>query len=161
MPERTAEITNSVISQIVCNLKIAKNYVLVGLIMPTSFLKLQGSKTKNDKSFVMPIIAKISDEDSEATGFKLYETIVIDRTDLERGSHVDGFNNPISPSAIYNYINSDPNIIKSADFNQFTTFFTITFKIVPLMAIKGSYDKERTAATPFVSFKDDPLPEKA
>lgn len=156
LPTDTREITNDAIAKIAARVHIAKNYVLVGLITPTKYIKLQamyGKNGKDDKSFVMPIIAKISEEDSKATGFEAGETIVISRTALEMGNHVDGFNNPISPRAIYEYIRSDKDVLSRANTDEFADFYTLTFKIVPLNTIVASYKKNLQTETPFVSYR--------
>lgn len=156
LPTDTREITNDAINKLAAKIHIAKNYVLVGLITPTQYIRLQamfGRNGRDDKSFVMPIIAKIGKEDSETSGFEVGETVVISRTALEMGNHVDGFNNPISPRAIYEYIRSDKEVLKRANIDEFTQFYTLTFKIVPLNNIVAVYKKNVVTETPFVSYR--------
>lgn len=107
-PTSISEITTEIWNAITSKVKIPKYYSIVALCFKTKLFDfvISANGNKNTSVAITPIVAKISDEDSKEINVKVGEQIVIDRTSLERGNHVN-INTMISSYKAYSYINND------------------------------------------------------
>lgn len=114
-PSSVNEITVDMLNVITEKVKLPKYYCVVALCFKTKvfdFCTMISSNNVNKDISVIPILAKISDEDSESIKAKVGDKIIIDRSSLERSSRI---NIPVSISSdnVKNYFNSDRDLSRA------------------------------------------------
>lgn len=156
-PQSVDEISIVNLQKMTSNISLAKHYAVVIIAAKTNIFNLCATiGSKSNKEHVLnavPILAKINDDYD--IPFKIGETILIDRTSLERGQHV-AIKSMISSNAARIFISNNPTIYKNAlehNYNKFvenydkdktsTDIIIIEAKIVPVSDIKGSIKKEK------------------
>lgn len=162
-PTSKEEITPEVLNTITDGIKLPPHYCIIALCFQTKvfdFVAVIKSQRNNDVA-VTPVLAKIHDEDSNVINAKVGDRVIINRSSLERGNHL---NLPISISsnAARNYFASDPELVRAimtkSDKDKvnedilsakFANIIILEFKIVPVNDI--------TAAIPMVCDKIDPF----
>lgn len=113
-PTSVSEITPDVLKTITENVKLPKHYCIVALAFETKVFDFCAaiSSNKNTNVGVTPILAKISDEDSKDVNALVGDKIIMERSCLERGVHLN-LKTSISSIAARNYFNSDPDLAKA------------------------------------------------
>lgn len=138
--------------------KLPKHYCIVALVFKQSYFEFCAMirSKKEGEINITPILAKISEEDSEAINANVGDKLIIDRSALERGVHVNiptmissinlrsWFNNNIK--IVNDIMNSQDEVMK-----QIRTEYLIMveFKIVPVVDIKGAIDMSKKVCDPF------------
>ncbi len=160
VPTSRKEVTKEIVDNILNDVKLAKHYFVLGLINvenPFRLLASANSKNKNSVSTVIPFIAKISEDDAKESGFKQMSNVIVDRSDIERGSHLFLSNNSISPTAVMNYIATDPAMSKAilsynfSEYNgrtkdaehpddSYVSWYLLSFKVMPINDIKATIE---------------------
>lgn len=160
-PSDVNEISANILKQITSGVNLPKHYCIVALCFKTrvfDFAMMISSK-KETNIAVIPLLAKISDNDSEEINAKVGQKLIIDRTNLERGVHL---RLPIMVSSdnARKYISDDPKLVKSI-LNKDDTYKKITndglkdiiimeFKIIPVNDISAAIDIDNKVIDPFI-----------
>lgn len=139
LPESLKEAIDF-LPDVVEDFNVANNYVLIALISECNLfaLNLDARNGSTGKISTIPIIAKYG----KITGAEVEEFVgqraVIAPSDIEMGIHTNCRRNGITVSHVSSYIQSET---QPADkWNKNDKVYTIDFKLVPLSAIKGSYN---------------------
>lgn len=167
-PSSVNEITTDMLDAITENVKLPKHYCIVALCYKTKVFDFctMINTNKNVEIGVVPILAKISKEDSEETAACVGDKLVIDRSSLERGSHLK-INTMISSDNARKYFQSDENLHKAIiskndtvvigkDMNKqllasnSPEIIIMEFKIVPVNDIAASVPFGNNIIDPFV-----------
>lgn len=134
--------------------KLPKHYCIIALACTTKLydLCITVNNRKDHEVGVVPILAKISEEDSENVNAKVGDKLIIDRSSLERGYHV---NIPTMISSnnirkwLVEHINFTRNICAHKDSLSKSNIVMVEFKIVPVVDIHGSIDRKFTVKDRF------------
>lgn len=162
VPTDISEITPDALDGILGNVVVAKNYCIIALCQNESLFGVINNKVTTVE--VMPIIAKISDEDSKAINMKQMDHIIIDRTTLERGYHLYLKNNVLSPKFIHNYITGDSDLTRSITvgtfgqnqgYNKGQKVWFLEFKVIAINDLRAAISSNKTAINPFIYSSKD------
>lgn len=158
IPTDISEITSESLDAILNNVVIAKHYCVVALCQNESLFGVINSKVVTVE--VMPIIAKISDEDAKLIGMKQMDKIIIDRSTLERGYHLYLKNNVLSPQFVNKYITNDTELTRSITVGTFgqnqgytkgQKVWFVEFKIIAINDLRAAItNNNQTIVNPFV-----------
>lgn len=163
-PTSIYEITADDLKRITNNVKLPKHYCIVALAFTTKlfdFCTAINSNRNTDVS-VTPILAKISEEDVHVVNANVGDKLIVDRSSLERGVHIN-LKTVISSSVARNYLNSDQELIKNiitknnkANINKelvsdkSPNIVVLEFKILPVTDISASVPIECDTIDPFI-----------
>lgn len=117
IPTELSEITSEALEAVLSNVVVAKHYCIVALCQNESLFGVINNKVSTVE--VIPIIAKISDEDSKLIGMNKMDKIIIDRSTLERGYHLYLKHNVLSPQFINKFITNDTELTRSITIGTF------------------------------------------
>ena len=159
-PTSVDELTADILTSITEQVKLPKHYCIVALCFKTrlfDFVVAMNSKKEHSIS-VVPILAKISEEDSAETNAVVSDKVIISRSALEMGSHL---NLPvmISTDNARNYLASDETLTKSIisrsnpifkDLTKRDNIIVLEFKIIPVSDIKATVPLNANGIDPFV-----------
>ena len=162
VPTKREEITPEALGTLLKDVKLAKYYCIVAMIYEDTLFGVMNRK--EDVVTVIPILAKISDEDASSTGGRVGAQLIIDRTSLERGNHLHIKNNIISPVHLSKYILADKGLVMSIGNGTFgqnqghtlrTPIYMVEFKIIPVNDIKAMFsNNEVNEDNPFKADKE-------
>lgn len=156
VPTKREDITPEALSAILSNVTVAKYHCIVALIYADTLFGIVNNKQAAVN--VIPLLAKISDDDASSTGCKLGQQVVIDRTSLERGYHLYLPNNVISPAHIAKYIDGDSDLRRNITMGVFgqnqgykkgDKIYTVEFKVIPINDLKAMIDNDVAINNPF------------
>lgn len=159
-PTSVDELTADVLTSITEQVKLPKHYCIVALCFKTrlfDFVVAMNSKKEHSIS-VVPVLAKISEEDSVETNAVVSDKVIVSRSALEMGSHL---NLPvmISTDNARNYLASDEALTKSIitrsnpifkDLAKRDNIIVLEFKIIPVSDIKATVPLNANGIDPFV-----------
>lgn len=113
-PTSIKELTPEVLNVITDGVRLPKHYCIIALAFDTKIFEFctAMNSNRNTNVAVTPILAKISQEDSEEINASVGDKIIIDRSSLERGIHLN-LKTAISSNSARNYFNSDPDLTKA------------------------------------------------
>lgn len=113
-PTSVSEITPDVLKAITLDVKLPKHYCIIALAFETKVFDFCAAinSNKNTNVAVTPILAKISDEDSKDVNALVGDRVIMERSCLERGVHLN-LKTSISSTAARKYFNSDPDLAKA------------------------------------------------
>lgn len=113
-PTNLSEVSVEDLVMITENVMLPPHYCIVALCFETKLFDFVTAINSNRSTnvAVTPLLAKISKEDSETINAKVGERLIIDRTNLERGVHVN-CKTAISLNSARKYFNSDEELIKN------------------------------------------------
>ena len=113
-PTSVKELTPEVLETITNGVKLPKHYCIIALAFDTKIFDFCAAinSSRNTNVAVTPILAKIAKEDSEEINASIGDKIIMDRSSLERGVHLN-LKTVISSNAARNYFNSDPDLTKA------------------------------------------------
>lgn len=139
LPENIHEITPDMLHELTKNINLPKYYCIVGLCFKTKLFDLCTliKQSKDTNLQVTPIIAKIHNADSLELNAEVGDTIIIDRSSLERGAHLN-LNTAISSVNVRNYL-KDNELVKdilSSDIRS-KEVIIMEFKVCPVSDIKA------------------------
>lgn len=143
IPTAPEEITKEVLNQLTENFYLPPYYCVVALRYRITLFELcMNSRGKGRKQLVsvVPILAKKHEDDLKFC--EVGDRILIDGSDIERGSHLN-INTVITPDKISSYIINDEDLNKASINHSLTgdeddTIYCLEFKVVPINAIKGA-----------------------
>ena len=172
-PTTLNEIRKEELIIITENVMLPPHYCVVALCFETKLFDFVAAMNnhKSTNVAVTPIMAKISIEDSQAINANIGERLIIDRTNLERGVHIN-CKTAISSNAARNYFNSDEELIKNFMTNSSkqiaydtnlqkkvsakdaANIIIMEFKILPVNDISAAIANVKTL-DPYVVLADD------
>ena len=140
LPTDLNEVSKEVLTQITANINLPKYYCIVAICKRVNLshliLAAGGNKKYSAmKVAVVPILAKINDEDGELIKAEVGKKVVIAASELERGDHLY-LNCGATDNLVNKYINEDENLRKGLMLAN-TEAYIIEFKIVPVNSIHG------------------------
>lgn len=156
LPESINEIPNEVFDKLTSNITLPRYYCIVALCFKAKLFDLAftNNKTKNSTLPVTPIMCKISDADASERQIHVGDRVMIDRSSIERGIHVN-----IPTGASYNsiieyftrYTDYRNKFIKDKEFDAIRSKYVIImeFKIVPVTDIVGAIRLNERIDDPF------------
>lgn len=176
VPTNIDELTPELLAQLVSFIKVPPYYAIVCLVgkLKLSEVATNVNNNKGDVQMVIPKLAYISKEDSDKVKAVVGDTIVVDRTTLERGHHVH-VDTVLDSTAVKMYLRGDEELrknlmaggdgtpivedpkhkhlpTKEKDALKLTKspeIFTVQFKVIPVVDIHSSYSKNRLDIDPF------------
>ncbi len=159
LPERIDEIKPEYFDAILANVNLPKFYSVVGICYNTKLydFAITVNNNKTNDVAVTPVIAKIHDEDAKAFNAKVIDRVIIDRSALERGHHVN-VNSVITANSFGRFLNNDEQLLKAIirkDENVLnkeildSSIILVEFKIIPVNDINGVIDKTISVIDPF------------
>lgn len=144
IPTKENEINEEVLRNLTSNISLPKYYCIIALRYRINVFDLvmtaKSATNKQKQVSVVPILAKYNEGELSVNG-KVGDRILIDGTDIERGSHLN-VNTCVTPDRIASYISKDEELNRKAIKRELSdedvsTIFCLEFKIVPINAIKG------------------------
>ena len=156
VPTKREDITTESLGKLLENVTVAKYHCVIAMIYTDTLFGIVNKK--NDVVNVIPVIAKISDEDASSTGGRIGAQVVVDRTSLERGYHLYLPNNVISPAYLAKYIDKDETLRRNISLGLFgqnqgykkgDKVYTVEFKVIPVNDIKAMIDNDKNIDNPF------------
>lgn len=157
IPTELSEITSEALEAVLSNVVVAKHYCIVALCQNESLFGVINNKVSTVE--VIPIIAKISDEDSKLIDMNKMDKIIIDRSTLERGYHLYLKHNVLSPQFINKFITNDTELTRSITVGTFgqnqgykkgQKVWFIEFKVIAINDLKAAITDKHKAINPFV-----------
>lgn len=162
IPTELSEITSEALDAILDNVVVAKHYCVVALCQNESLFGVINNKVSTVE--VIPIIAKISNEDAELIGMNKMDKIIIDRSTLERGYHLYLKHNVLSPQFVNKYITNDAELTRSITvgtfgqnqgYNKGQKVWFVEFKVIAVNDLKAAIHSKPNNSNPFIySTKD-------
>lgn len=160
-PTSINELNYDILGIITKDVKLPKHYAIIALAFETKvfdFCAAMNAKHQPSVS-VTPILAKISDEDSIEINAVIGDKLIVDRSSLERGVHIN-IRTSISTNAARNYFNSDPELVKSImthsekdssvyEIKQ-ANIILLEFKIIPVTDISAAIPMNSKNVDPFI-----------
>lgn len=159
-PESINEIKVEHFEAILANVKIPKHYAIVALAFRTTlfdFATAVNKQMNNDVS-VTPILMYIDEADKENVRANVGDKVVVTRSSLERGVHL---NLPVAISSvnaagyIQDHRDTYLDIIKFANKNAKDNIYLLEFKIVPVTEISASIDMTKELFDPYITIEDN------
>lgn len=156
VPTKREDITPESLGKLLENVIVAKYHCIVALIYNDTLFGVVNNK--KEVVNVIPVVAKISDEDSSSTGVLVGQQVVIDRTSLERGYHLYLPNNVLSPAYLAKYIDSDKDLRHKVTMGTYgeeqgykrgDKVYTVEFKVIPVNDLKAAIDNNIKIDNPF------------
>ncbi len=143
IPTAPEEISKEKLNKLTENFKLPQYYCVVALRYRITLFELcMNSRGKGRKQLVsvVPILAKKNDK--ELPFAEVGDRILIDGSEIERGSHLN-INTCITPDKISNYILNDDELNKASINHSLTgkeddTIYCLEFKVIPINSVKGS-----------------------
>lgn len=159
-PTSVDELTSDVLTSITEQVKLPKHYCIIALCFKTrlfDFVVAMNSKKEHSIS-VVPVLAKISEEDATETNAVVSDKVIVSRSALEMGTHLS-LPVMISTDNARNYLASDEALTKSIiarsnpifkDMTKRDNIIVLEFKIIPVSDIKATVPREANGIDPFV-----------
>lgn len=172
LPTSLKEINADTLSILTDNIKLPKYYCIVALCFKTTLFDFVAiNKNSKDASImVIPIMAKISEEDSKTINANVGDKLIIDRSSLERSFHIN-IPTVVSTSNIKRYIDNDDDLRKAIlrgkyniktsndniiDINKNNcNIYILEFKIVAINDIHASIPVDKNIIDPFLSVDNE------
>lgn len=154
LPEDVKEITPEYFNGLLGNIKLQKNYCVVAICYYDKIFNVVSAfKNKKDgMTSIIPVIAKI--EEDNVCGFKQMERAEINRTDLERGHHLNISANAGGLTNFINYVTGDKDLYKDVLAGKYPhKVIFVEFKIVPLVSIIATRDNNIKATSNNIVYK--------
>lgn len=144
-PTSLEEITGDVLKEVTNGVKLPNHYCIVALCFTTKLFDFVNSinYSKETNLSVTPLLANVANGCEEELNANIGDKLIIDRSSLERGIHL---NLPISISSgnASAYFKKDTNLIKrvqSGEFNKDSyspKIIILEFKIIPIVDVKAA-----------------------
>lgn len=171
-PTNLNELTKESFETITAGVKLPKYHCIVAMCFKVKIFDFVTAMNSNKDSAVsvVPVLAKISDKDSEEINVSVGEKVIIDRSSLERGVHLN-LPTMITSNNAKRYFNSDPDLVRAiitkddkivvdAKMNKqliaanSPEIIVLEFKIVPINCISAGIANDIKVSDPFIDVKD-------
>ena len=157
IPTSINEFTPEIFNTITANINLAKNYAIIAILYKSKLFEFSAAIDKKyaTEVGVVPMVAKISDEDAKLVNTKVGYKVNLTRSSIERGEHINIPANAISLSKVSEFIKNDIELSKSImtgeyfkeegktileSKNNSPYCYFLEFKIIPVCDIHASYD---------------------
>lgn len=171
-PTSLKELNANTLSEIVKDIHIPEHYCIVALCFKVRPFDIATNALieKNKVIGVIPLLAKIYQEDADKLHAKEGDKLIIDRATLERATHLH-VNLSIDSTKMRNYFSTNPELSKDimtgrygkntkTEMNkslacvQYPDIYLLEFKILPAMDIRASLDINKDANDIFKVMND-------
>ena len=144
LPTTIDEVSLDYLTGVTSDVRIEPNYALVALCVSDKLSTLCSNSNKNKSIDVKAISVFVrSNDPNKAIDVLPGEKLICAPTDIMMGHEVTAPRNVLSPSKVAKLVNSTKEL--SAKIFTYTEYiWLVTFKLVPLNAIHGSYRKLTT-----------------
>lgn len=158
-PASVNELTPEIFDEITKQVKLPKHYCIVALCFKTrlfDFVVAMNSK-KEQAVAVIPLLAKINEEDKADVNANVSDRVILSRSALEMGTHIS-LPVVISTDNARNYFSSDEELTKSiisrrnpifTDMTKKDNIIVLEFKIIPVSDIKATVPVDGKGCDPF------------
>lgn len=162
VPTSIDEITPEYLTKVLQPFALPKNYAIVGAICGMKvfdFIAMIDNKDKDTNMSVELVLGKANPSDDVYFTGNVGDSLIINKTDLERGIQLD-FGASVSPNFIASYIKNDAAYSKAImvgdelaedgeRLNQ-KRIYVVQFKIVPIIDIKCIYNRKGNVKDDFL-----------
>ena len=171
-PTSIDELTPELLNTITEGVRLPKHYCIVALAFNTKLFDFCTAMNSNKETNVgvTPILAKIYEEDSKEINAVVGDKIIVYRTSLERGVHLN-LKTSISSNSAKQYLNKDVDLVKAIitkndsvviDKNinkqllagQSPNIIVLEFKIIPVTDISAAIPMNYNPIDPFIYTED-------
>ena len=167
-PTSLNEITPEILTELTANVKLPKHHCIVALCFNTKvfeFFAAMNSQRSTDVA-VTPLLAKMHDKDIATSNAAVGDKLIIDRSSLERGVHLN-IPTLISSNNAHHYFKEDPELSRAMMTRNSETLIldsktnkslvagnspriiVLEFKIVPVVSISASINPNESVIDPF------------
>ena len=158
-PTSVSELTPDVLNIITEQVKLPKHYCIVALCFKTAlfdFVVAMNSKKEHSVGIV-PLLAKINEEDKIDTNANVSDRVILSRSALEMATHIS-LPVLISTDNARNYFASDNELTKSiinktnpifSNMTKKDNIIVVEFKILPVSDIKATVPNDGKGFDPF------------
>lgn len=160
LPTSIKEVNAASLEAITKGIKLPQHYCIVALCFKTRLgtFALSISNKRSSEIGVVPVLAKIYAEDSKKVNANVGDKLIIDRSSLERGSHLN-CDTCINSTNFRNYLASDSEMVKAIVTNNASNYnlnpndniVVLEFKIVPVCDIRAAISDSVKANDPFMN----------
>ena len=165
------EINSECLREITNGVKLPKHYAIVALCFKTNlfnYVAMLRSNKKNNSAYVVPLMAAANEEDLKEINVSIGDKLIIDRSALERGSHIN-LPTVISSTKAMDYFAADNDLAKAImtknptglnveiteeELKENKNIIVMEFKIVPVNDISASVPVNFVINDPF-KLKED------
>jgi len=158
LPTSISEVTAEALTAITDGIKLPKYHCIVALCFKTklSTFAIAVSNKRSSEINVVPVLAKIADEDSKNLNAVVGDSLIVDRSALERGSHINCAT-VASSNAFRNYLNNDNAMVSAIVTNKGSEYgidsnspiIVMEFKIIPVSEIRAAVSIKLTNKDPY------------
>lgn len=149
-PTSLEEVTGDVLKEITTGIKLPKHYCIVALCFKTKLFDFVNtiSYSKETNLSVTPLLANIAEGCESEINANCGDKLIIDRSSLERGIHL---NLPISISSnnAAAYFKQDSTLVKDIQEGKYNKdsyspkIYVLEFKIIPIVDVKAAIPVNR------------------
>lgn len=160
-PTRIEEYTKENLQSLVEHINLPKYYAVVALLSPTDIVRLSFNVSNNKQegtTAVLPVICKWNDPDNNLNDVVAGDIVTINKSDIELGTELS-IPCACSFNKLIQILNTNKQLrdnlvkkechIKDDKGNPLREIIVITFKIVPVSAIKAYYSINEEIKDPF------------
>lgn len=145
LPESISEVNFDYLKAVTKEVVVEQNYALIALCVSDKLSILINSKQKEVNVKGIGILVKANDPNYVFKS-KPGDKVICSPTDLMRGYEVTAVRNILSPSKVASFVKLDNELSKTIFTTNTESVWLVTFKLVPLHDIHGSYtDYELTS----------------
>ena len=145
LPESISEVNFDYLKAVTKEVVVEQNYALIALCVSDKLSILINSKQKEVNVKGIGILVKANDPNNVLKS-KSGDKVICSPTDLMRGYEVTAVRNILSPSKVASFVKLDNELSKTIFTTNTESVWLVTFKLVPLHDIHGSYtDYELTS----------------
>lgn len=138
LPESISEVNFDYLEAVTKEVVVEQNYALVALCVSDKLSVLINSKQREVNVKGISILVKANDPNNTLKS-KPGDKLICSPTDLMRGYEVTAIRNILSPSKVAMLVKSDIELSKTIFTTNTESVWLVTFKLVPLHDIHGSY----------------------
>ena len=138
LPESISEVNFDYLKAVTKEVVVEQNYALVALCVSDKLSILIKKKKKEVNVKGIGILVKANDPNNVLKS-KPGDKVICSPTDLMRGYEVTAVRNILSPSKVAMLVKSDMELSKTIFTTNTESVWLITFKLIPLHDIHGSY----------------------
>lgn len=138
LPESINEVNLDYLKAVTKEVIIEQNYALVALCVSDKLSVLLNTKQREVNVKGISILVDANDPNNVLKS-KSGDKLICSPTDLMRGYEVTAVRNILSPGKVAAFVKNDPTLTKTVFTTNTETVWLVTFKLIPLHDIHGSY----------------------
>lgn len=142
LPTSLEEITPKYLNDVTKHVKVAPNYVLIGMVYADklSYLVNANKKSQNVNIKCIPLFIKNGECTQDfINSLECGDKIIIAGSDMAMGHHVTSPTNKITVNNVVTLLSQDNEVLKNL-WGDDNTYYFVEFKLVPASAIHGAVD---------------------